>query len=252
MIGAPGLRRLTNQQARIEAAREEGLPVKLMPTAGRPGPAVLDFGSTLRVLFLDTHWWLQEPTSPSKRQVFAGVEEALRTADGRHVIIAAHHPFASGGAHGGPMPVWEGLGILWLLRKTGSLVQDLNSAVYRELVFGLKQIFARVGKPLIFAGGHDHSLQVLEEVEVDEPKWSLVSGAGSKTTEVAYVGGMQFADDVGGFMRLTFLRDGGVLLHVLATPEQYVMCAEARNGGVESCMQEGGDAFQTVLALRLH
>jgi hypothetical protein len=53
-------------------------------------------------------------------------------------------------------------------------------------------------------------------------------------------------------MRLTFLRDGGVLLHVLATPEQYVMCAEARNGGVESCMQEGGDAFQTVLALRLH
>ena len=120
---------------------------------------------TVRFVFLDTHWWLQAPSGPAKNQVLTKVEDALRTADGRHVIVAAHHPFASGGAHGGPMPVWEGLGILWLLRKTGSLVQDLNATVYRDLLEGLQGVFARVGKPLIFAGGHDHSLQVVEKVE---------------------------------------------------------------------------------------
>jgi hypothetical protein len=251
MIGAAGLRRLTNQQDLLIRAHDtEGIPVRLMPTAGQPGPGVLDFGQTLRVLFLDTHWWLQPAPLATKRQVLTGIEEAMRTRGSRHVMIAAHHPFTSGGAHGGPMNIWEGLGILWLLRQTGSLVQDLNETVYRDLLDGMKDIFARLGPPLLAVGGHDHSLQVLEEVDSDEPEWSLVSGAGSKTTEVSYVGGMEYGDDVGGFMRLTFLRDGSVLLHVLATPAEYVNCAAAMAS--ETCLQDGIAAFQTVLALRLN
>jgi hypothetical protein len=252
MIGGSGLRRLANQQERIDAAREHGVAVRLVPAAGQPGPQVVDLGSALRVLFMDTHWWLQEPSARNRRQVLGAVEQAILTAGGRHVMIAAHHPFVSGGAHGGPMPIWEGLGILWLLRQTGSLVQDLNSVVYRELLSGLKQVFARVGPPLIFAGGHDHSLQVIADVEPDEPLWSLVSGAGSKVTEVTYVGGMQYADDAGGFMRLTFMRDGSVLLHVLAVPEEHVACASEGDGDLDPCMQDGVDAFQTVVAMRLH
>jgi hypothetical protein len=247
---AGGLRRLTNQQDLLDAARARGVPVRLMPTAGQPGPEVLDFGQTLRVLFLDTHWWLQEPAAPTKRRVLTGIEEAMRTAGGRHVMIAAHHPFTSGGAHGGPMSIWEGLGILWLLRQTGSLVQDLNATVYRDLLVGMQDIFGRLGPPLLFVGGHDHSLQVLEQVDSNEPEWTLVSGAGSKTTEVTFVGGMEYGDDVGGFMRLTFLRDGSVLLHVLATPAEYVNCAAATAS--ETCLQDGVAAFQTVLALRLN
>jgi hypothetical protein len=252
MIGSFGLGRLVNQYERINAARASGLSVRMVPTAGQPGPDVLDLGSSLRILFMDTHWWLQSPSALVRRQVLARVEYALTTAAGRHVMIAAHHPFVSGGAHGGPMPIWEGLGMLWLLRQTGSLVQDLNSAVYRELLSGLKDVFARAGAPLIFAGGHDHSLQVIEDDEPDEPLWSLVSGAGSKVTEVTYVGGMQYADDAAGFMRLTFMHDGSVLLHVLATSEEHVVCSEGLNGGLEACMQEGLDAFETVVAMRLH
>ena len=252
MIGPPGLARLRNQQERIVAAREQGLPVRLVPAAGEPGPTVVDMGTSLRVIFIDTHWWLQEPTLLNRRQVLTRVEEALSSADGRHVMVATHHPFVSGGAHGGPMPIWEGLGILWLLRQTGSLVQDLNSTVYRELLAGLREVFARTGPPLIFAGGHDHSLQVIEDVEPDEPQWSIVSGAGSKVSEVTFVGGMQFADDVGGFMRVTFMHDGSVLLHVLATPEEHVVCSVLLNGDLDACMQQGIDAFETVVAMRLH
>jgi hypothetical protein len=251
LTGTAGLQRLTNQQDHIDRAREEGLLVRLAPIAGRPGPAILDLGSRLRILFLDTHWWLQAPRFVPRIDVLAQVEEAIRTADGREVMITAHHPFVSGGSHGGPMPIWEGLGILWLLRQTGSLVQDLNSAVYRELLDGLHEAFRRVGAPLIFAGGHDHSLQVLEDVEPGEPHWSLVSGAGSKSTEVAYVDGMHYADDVGGFMRLSVLRNGNILLHVLGTSEQYLHCAPAVNGELERCIQEGLESFDTVFSIRL-
>jgi hypothetical protein len=254
MSGPQGLERLRNQERMIERAREaEGLLVDLLPEAGEPGPALLDVGEGVRILALDTHWWLQERSSFLKEAVFAAVEEGIRSAGERHVVVAAHHPFASGGAHGGPLPVWEGLGIVWLLRQTGSLVQDLNSVVYRDLLFGLKEVFTRVPRPLIWAAGHDHSLQVLEDVAPDEPFWNLVSGAGSKTTDVAHVRGMLYGDDRPGYMRVTFMQNGNVYLHVLATAGQNAVCeALEGNGSVESCVQAGLDAFDTVFVLRLN
>ena len=253
MTGAAGLQRVRNQIEHIDAARAaEGIRVRFLPPAGEPGPAVVDLGDDVRVLFMDTHWWLQERSRASKDAVFPRVEAALEGAGERHVVMAMHHPFASGGAHGGPMPVWEGLGILWLLRQTGSLVQDLNSVVYRELLFGLKDVFARVRRPLIFAAGHDHSLQVLEDVAPDEPHWTLVSGAGSKTSDVAYAEGMLYGDDVSGFMRVSFMTDGRVLLHVLATPSDFAVCSPPHVTDPEACMRDGLEGFEIVYTLRLN
>lgn len=251
MPGIAGLRRLRNQERKIEGARSAGLLVKLVPEAGSPGPHVVDIGERVRLAFMDTHWWLQARSRMPKEGVIQGVEEAIRGAGERHVVLAAHHPFASGGNHGGPLPIWEGLGIIWLLRQTGSLVQDLNSVVYRDLLFGLKEAFARSGRPLIFAAGHDHSLQVLEDVAPDEPFWNLVSGAGSKVTDVAFARGMLYGADVPGFMRVSFMTDGQVLLHVLATSDQFAMCEEG-HVDVAKCLQDGADAFQTVFARRLN
>jgi hypothetical protein len=250
MIGAQGLRRLRNQEERIEAARRSGLHARLVPAAGQPGPTVVDLGARVRLVFLDTHWWLQERAPAPKLAVMQGVEEAMRTAGTRDVLIASHHPFVSGGAHGGPVSIWEAFGIIWLLRQTGSLVQDLNSSVYRELVFGLREVFARVGRPLLFAGGHDHSLQVVEDGAEDEPLWSLVSGAGSKITEVAHVDGTLYAEDMAGFMQVTFMVDGSVLLHVRATPGEFATC-DPTIVDVTACMTDGLAAFETVYAARL-
>jgi hypothetical protein len=250
MIGAAGLRRLQNQQTRINAARNTGLQVRLLPEAGQAGPAVVDLGRHARMVFLDTHWWLQERTPAPKAAVFQGVERALTTAGNRRVIIAAHHPFVSGGAHGGPMPIWEGLGIIWLLRQTGSLVQDLNSVVYKELLTGLKGVFARTRQPDIFAAGHDHSLQVIEDQAPDEPHWSIVSGAGSKLTQVTYMGGTKWAGEDPGFIRLAFMTDGRVLLHVLTTADANLSCSTPGTD-VDKCMAAGDSAFKAVYALPL-
>lgn len=249
--GPAGLERIRNMTEHIEKSREEGLLVEFLPDAGSPGPAVVDVRDWLRFVILDTHWWLQRQPEAEKRAFMEQVEEAMAGAGERHVVFAAHHPFASGGAHGGPLPIWEGLGVVWLLRQTGSLVQDLNSVVYRELLFGLKEIFARAGRPLVFAGGHDHSLQVLEDVSPDEPHWSVVSGAGSKLTDVAFVRGMRYGDDVPGYMRLTFLTDGRVYLHVEGTRPRFALC-EVPEPELPRCMEEGLQAFETVFALRLN
>jgi hypothetical protein len=250
LIGPAGLQRIKNEQAHIDSARATGLRVRLLPAAGTPGPAIVDFGRQARIIFLDTHWWLQERTATTKTAVIQGVEQAIRTAGNRRVIMAEHHPFVSGGAHGGPMPIWEGLGIIWLLRQTGSLVQDLNSVVYKELLTGLKGVFARTRPPDLFVAGHDHSLQVIEDQNPDEPKWSLVSGAGSKLTKVTYMGGTKWAQEDPGFMRLSFMTDGRVLLHVLTTADADHVCYDPTIDVVK-CMKDGVDAFKAVFAQTL-
>ncbi|MSR35970.1 MAG: hypothetical protein EXR95_04890 [Gemmatimonadetes bacterium] len=114
------------------------------------------------------------------------MNQILRQSQDRSLIFVSHHPFASGGQHGGPVPIWRGFGIIWLLKKTGSLVQDLNSPVYRELQGGLENLFREIQRPLIYAGGHDHNLQVIEMNAPDRPQWTLMSGSGSKTSDVAH------------------------------------------------------------------
>ena len=56
--GAGGAKRLQNQEDLLTRMRERGTPVWLLPKAGTPGPHVFDVGQHLRILLLDTAWWL--------------------------------------------------------------------------------------------------------------------------------------------------------------------------------------------------
>ena len=255
--GLPGLRRVDNLENLLASFREDGYPVVLVPEAGAPGPTVRDVGEQVRFLFLDTHWWLQAVEDPREDSVLLATAEALRGAGGRDVVVAAHHPYLSGGSHGGPMPFWEGLGILYLLRRSGTLIQDINSVPYRRLLLGLQTVFAEEGAPLIWAGGHDHSLQVLDPKRESEPEWALVSGSGSKLTDVVQVPNLLYGDDLPGFMRLTWLRDGSVLLHVYAADDIHQHCGyEAGERAADAppeddCMTRGIEAYEVVYALEL-
>jgi hypothetical protein len=242
--------RLQNQEILLDAwAGTEGLPVALAPRGGDPGPVVLDLGNGVRLLLVDTHGWI-ESRDPTRKDAFVrSMRNAMEAAGEREVVVAAHHPLASGGDHGGPIPIWEWLGVKWLLRKTGSLVQDVNSAPYRELRDRMAGLFRETRRPLVWAGGHDHSLQVIRGAG-DEPSWHVVSGAGSKLTDVALVPGMEYGARRPGFVRLTFLRGGGVQLHVFATDEPYGVC-DAEDGPLERCMAEGAEAFDVAWAGRL-
>lgn len=133
----------------------------------------------------------------------------------------------------------------------GSLVQDLNSTAYRELQVGLAQLFREIRRPLIYAGGHDHSLQVIEQEDPKKPQWTLVSGSASKLTDVGPAAGMRFAVDKPRFIRLGFRRDGGVELHVYAAEAAYQHCGDEDDEDVATCMREGSGKYEEVYSSQL-
>lgn len=221
--------------------------VSLEPEAGTGGPTVVDVGRHLRLVLLDTAWWLLEAEGASRRAVVRGVRHALRTAGDRRVVVAAHHPFESAGPHGALDVFGNTLGIRTLLSRSGALLQDLHSRPYRALREELMDVFAEEGRPDLFAGGHEHSLQVVRGGADDAPAVTVVSGSASKLTPVGTSPGLVFGRSVPGYARLFVKRDGTLELLLDAAPARFLRCPEEGDER-ETCMEEGVGAFRTVWA----
>ncbi len=249
--GLEGIVRLRNQDAMLKRRNAEGSPVWLLPVAGTPGPHILDIGSRLRILLMDTAWWLIAGKDTSKQTVFRETKRAVDNAGSRDVLVAAHHPFRSASSHGGLMSFWRGVGLRYLLNRSGAILQDLSSLPYRSLTEALLAAFAE-NPPLIFAGGHDHNLQVIDGRGGPEPKYHLVSGAGSKEDNVGFIKGMRFRHAASGYMRVMFYRDGRVDLFVIAAPgDQTPKCSAPDPVAREKCMVLTANKFTDVYSMRL-
>jgi hypothetical protein len=246
--GQAGLARLRNMEALLTRLAASGPLVELVPRAGDPGPVIVELGSAARLVVLDTPWWLQaDDRDPRKDTLIDEVASALARTDGPVPIVLAHHPYASGGPHGGHrVPLTP----KWLLHKAGALVQDLNSRPYRRLRERLGDVFERAGAPTVFAGGHDHSLQVHRGSSAREPAWMLVSGAGSHVTPVGEAPGLTWSAPAAGYMSLVFGDDGRVDLYVIAAPPEVLECPAGR-ATTEACVREGVSAFRAMFSARL-
>jgi hypothetical protein len=235
-----------------QASQETGAPVRFAPDAGTGGPYTVDVGDYIRILMLDTAWWVLDGGqlgTDTRGGVLDGINDALSTAGDRHVLIAAHHPFRSAGPHGGEFSFWRTLGIRYLLTRSGAMLQDLTSIPYREFETGLRSIIARTKPPLAFIGGHEHSLQVFQAVEPTDPTFSLVSGSASKLSSIGVQPGMLFGSATPGYMRLVVERGGGVTLFVESAAAEYQDCGEAAD--LATCMAAGAEAFDVVYSQRL-
>lgn len=248
-----GARRLRNLGAFLDRVRARGPLVELAPDAGTGVPRVVDVGTHLRLVLLDTAWWLFDAEPRGKPRMIRGIGAALATAGDRAVVLAAHHPYESAGPHGGFRPVWTTLGIRRLLAKSGVILQDLDSRPYRDLVRALEEVFAARGRPLLFAGGHEHSLQLIRHDSAGAPRYSAVSGSASKLTGVGYVDGMLFARSAPGYVRLLVRENGAVDFFVEAAPERFLACPDDQlpEAERERCMREGLEAYRTVFSTRI-
>lgn len=237
--GADGWNAIRRQQRFI--AQHGGNAARLLPEDGCPGPTVIDVGRWLRLVALDTQWWLHDaakPVEPSPcgvdrpGEVTDSLRVVLATRGGRHAVAVAHHPLESGGPHGGHFPwtvhvfplrrlhpwLWIPLPIIGsaypVARKLGIATQDLPSGAYGTLRDSLRAAF-QSGPPLAFAAGHDHNLQVIEDAAAG---YVIVSGSGifGHTNPVARIEGTRYASDESGFMRMDLLIDGRVRLAVIA------------------------------------
>jgi hypothetical protein len=197
-------------------AQAAGRDVKMLPGNGCPGPTTVDIGR-LRLLLLDTQWWLHDYIVRDEATRCAttinAVTSALRAevkapGTGRVVVAAGHHPLMTGGVHGG----W--CGITGPFRRFAGRHQDVMSKSNRRMRDSLESAF-RAAPPLAYAAGHDHSLQVLEGGS--SVGFILVSGAGSASKVSCAVRmreSLYHSPHRNGFMRLDVMRNKGVLLRV--------------------------------------
>ncbi|HXY40834.1 MAG TPA: hypothetical protein VEQ10_14280 [Vicinamibacteria bacterium] len=226
-----------------EYLREKGGPsVSLEPEDGCPGPVVRDFNTTVRLVLLDTEWWLQPPPKPgpgsscsthTSSEVVDALAAALRDAGNRRVVVIGHHPLATGGEHGGHFS-WEdhifplratkswlwiplpGIGSAYpLSRMHGASAQDMSGALNRKMREALSGVMQRQ-TPLVYAAGHDHNLQVIDGKNV--ARYLLVSGAGAfgHVSATAWTRETLYAGALSGYMRVDFEKGGRARLAVVA------------------------------------
>jgi hypothetical protein len=241
---AGGWDSVRRQQQRVD---ERGAPlVAFLPKDGCPGPEVMDVGARLRLVFLDTQWWLHpgpKPEDPistcaadSPEEVLGALRRALETAGDRQVVVQAHHPLRSGGPHGGHFTVRQhlfpltdakkwlwlplpGIGSLYpVARGKGKSPQDQSNEVNRRMCEAFEGVL-RERPPLVWASGHEHVLEVLAGTSA---RTLLVSGAGiyGHESAVRRVEGTRYAGGHGGYMRLDVLRDGRVRLGVVVVDKK--------------------------------
>jgi hypothetical protein len=241
--GSDGWNSILRQAEHID--RRGDPRVTLLPRSGCPGPSVVDVGSGLRLILIDTQWWLQGDPRPygpdsdcaagTEVEFLEAMTEALGTAGERTVMIAGHHPLRTSSKHGGYwhwtdhlFPLRDAKSWLWVpipiigsiypvSRMKGITDQDLTSSKYKKLIAAFDSVFA-AHTPLVYASGHEHILEVLEWNSV---QYLLVSGAGlwGHGDPVTARDQTLYVREKSGFMRVDLQSDGRVRLGVFVVDE---------------------------------
>ena len=202
-----------------------------LPLNGCSGPEVVEMNDNVVVIVVDSQWWLTDWDKDQKinegceirnREHFRFIfENVLRKYRNKNVVIAMHHPPFTYGPHGGkftikqhlfplteinpklfiPLPVIGSMSAIF--RATIGSRQDVANKHYRDLRAAILAGAKKNGN-FIFASGHEHTLQFIE----NEGQEFIVSGSGSKNSPVGMGKGSQFATTSLGFSTLSFYEGG--------------------------------------------
>ncbi|MBW2420955.1 MAG: hypothetical protein JRH19_20615, partial [Deltaproteobacteria bacterium] len=214
--------------------------VTMRPLAGCAGPDHVDIGEHLRFVFIDPLGFGHLINVPAEHQehcpnrsvddAYLDLAAEFDHPEGRHVVLALHHPLITAGPHGGhftwkqhlfpltdfwswawlPLPV---IGSAYpLSRQLGVTSTDVTSDEYSRAITAIYRA-SRPRVPSVFAGGHEHSLQVHRD---RLGAYYLVSGAGSKLDRVEPTDTAMLAEASKGYMRIDLHSDGAFGVNVIA------------------------------------
>ncbi|MBO6827938.1 metallophosphoesterase [Allomuricauda sp.] len=219
-----GLKGLKREEEYVEDVLDDN--EAFQPENGCPIEDI-EISDKVMVIAIDTEWylvnWDKHPTMndeceiKSRGRFFEELESLIKKNRDKTVIIAMHHPLLSYGVHGGQFSFKQGLypsggkvpmpflgAAINLLRKTsGASAEDLSNQLYNELKKRILTL-SQYSDKIIFASGHEHTLQYIEEFG----KPQIVSGSGAKTGATRLLNGSKFSTGMNGYAVLTVYKDG--------------------------------------------
>ncbi|MFT5141550.1 MAG: hypothetical protein ACI84D_000156 [Thalassolituus oleivorans] len=232
--GDDGLAAVRRQEVFVEDFLDRGNT--FLPDDGFPGPEVVDLTDDLTMVVLDTEWWLRDGEKgfgdagrydiEEDGDVLLHFADVLRRRDNANLLVVAHHPLKSNGTHGGNFPIrehifpltakWKNafiplpiIGSLYpLIRSWVGGPQDLSHWKYRSLRTALEDLLVLHPKNVVFASGHEHSLQHFPEGNLHQ----VISGSASRPEYVATGRGAAFTSSEPGFMEVRYYNDGSIWL----------------------------------------
>lgn len=221
-----GIQALENQKDFIE----NGLPNQDQVWLPKPGcgMAFVDISDDVHLIILDSQWILEDwDNNPkinrncdeikTRSQFYEEFETELKKNQNKTTLVALHHPLYTNGIHGGtyeftkhlypsqkkvPLPILGSLANM--IRTTGGVsAQDTQNKQYQAMVDRISAIASRWNR-VVFASGHEHSLQYIEHDLVKQ----IVSGSASKVSYAKLGNDGLFASPEHGFAKFDVLNDG--------------------------------------------
>jgi len=209
-------------------ARDQlGLDRVFHPEPGRSGPEVLDLGGDVRLIAIDSEWWVNphrtyESEKRTRGEAALDLDRTLRELEDERVLIVAHHPLIDQSKHGGHAAVWRHLipfpvvgSWPWFKRRFIGGTQDLSSEPYTAYRHIMESLLAREeSEGTVYAAGHAHNLQLHTRTARRRSWHHIVSGSLSKPDHVVRGHDATFVDKGPGLFVLDYFDDGSQQIRV--------------------------------------
>lgn len=179
----------------------------------------------LSLVFVDSQWLISAEQADYEF-VVAYLDKTLREIETQYpenlILVNAHHPVQTMGPHNQFYTSRGYAFVMELIDLFADMDQDTHNPPYQRLIRGLSEVFNSNSR-IIYASGHEHSLQVFEG-KTPGLGYQLVSGAAnqSKVSGVGHNDETQFAVSMEGLMQLSVYSQG-VFLEVISTQSKEVI-----------------------------
>ena len=233
--GRVGWNALLRMEEFIETTLDRGNVFR--PDQGFPGPEEINLTREIRLVALNTHWFL----TPEERatgdtgefdavedgDVYVELEDLLHKRSNRDMLIVGHHPVLSNGSYGGSYPpkghlfpltmVWDwaylplpvvGTMAMGARRNAGDQ-QHFSNMQNRWMRESLNTALT-VHEDFVYASAHDFSLQHFWSRLVNRTQHYVVSGSAGKTEWASDADRALMASDERGFMALNYYDNGSI------------------------------------------
>jgi Calcineurin-like phosphoesterase len=230
-----GLEGLDREQEYLE--KKFGGEQVFQPTDGCPIESV-EVSPAIQLIMIDTQWYLEDwnlhPTMnencdiKSREKFFIELELELEKNKNKSVVLAMHHPMYTNGTHGGffgaekhlfptqkniPLPGLASL-VAQIRAQGGVSVQDRYNELSNKFMNKLAAISREHGN-LVYASGHEHTLQHVEEGGLVQ----ILSGSGAKDGFAALGKNGLFSYGGQGFAVYDIFTDGSTYVRYYGADE---------------------------------